>query len=105
MAHSEDGANESHGAARAADDPIDQVRELLFGAPKRDTIDRIRVLEDRIETMGADFLARIGALESRMNEFARDSEKRQATAYEALGGAVVQLGETIQKLSTRRKED
>lgn len=90
MTLGDDGASSSDSDG-VSPDPIDQVRELLFGAPKRDTIDQIRVLE-----------ARIGALESRLSDLARDGEERRA-ALEAVGGALTRIGATIQNMSERRK--
>ncbi len=92
-----------NGAAAAATDPIDQVRELLFGAAKRETHDNLHALEERVEEMRTDFLARLSALESRLIELARDTEKNQAASIDAIGGAIAQLGATIQTMSARRK--
>lgn len=86
-------------------EPIDQVRELLFGAAARETSEQIRVLENRVEEMRADFLARIGALEDRVIALARDSETRHDAAIDAIGGAIAQLGATIENMRTRRKGD
>lgn len=87
----------------ASPDPIEQVRELLFGATKRETESQLTALETRVEEMRADFLARFAALESRLVDLARDAERSQADSIEAIGGAIAQLGATIQNMSARRK--
>lgn len=91
------------GKAAAAVDPIDQVRELLFGQAKRETSENLKELEARMEEMRADFLARFSALETRLIELGRDTEKNQAASVDAIGGAIAQLGATIQSMSARRK--
>lgn len=105
MAREDDDAGERTRSERdASADPIDHIRELLFGAPKRETIDQIRVLEIRMEEMRADFLARLGAVESRMSQIAHEGDERQTAALDAIGGAIAQLGASIQSMAARRKE-
>lgn len=95
------GQNGGNGAVSA--DAIEQVRELLFGATKRETNDNLRHMEIRLEELRADFLERLSALEARLVETARDGERSQAASIEAIGGAIAQLGATIQNMSARRK--
>ncbi len=95
------GDDEAQGGARV--EPIDQVRELLFGATKRETDGQLSVLETRLEELRAEFLARFSELESRLADLARDAEKNQAASVDAIGGAIAQLGATIQNMSARRK--
>lgn len=98
---------ESESASRvengATADAIEQVRELLFGATKRETDGSLRAIEEKIDTMRADFLARLSALESRLVDLARDTEQSQAASIEAIGGAIAQLGASVQNMSARRK--
>jgi hypothetical protein len=87
----------------AAADPIEQVRDLLFGASKRATEDNLHAIEEKIEAMRADFLSRVASLESRLVDLARDTERDQAASIEAIGGAIAQLGATIQNMSAHKK--
>ncbi len=84
-------------------DPIDQVRELLFGAAKRETSDQLVMLEQKLETMRKDFNDKLSTLESRLIELGRDVEKNQAASIDAIGGAIASIGATIQTMSARRK--
>lgn len=87
----------------AKDDPIDQVRELLFGSAKRQTDDNIRHVEARLDEMRAEMLDRISVLEARIVEFARETESDRAATVGAIGVAISQLGATIQSMSELRK--
>lgn len=94
-------------AGAPKEDPIDQVRELLFGATKRQTDDTIRTVEQRLEhrldEIRSDMLERISVLESRLVELSRDTENNRAASVEAIGSAISQLGATIQSMAAGRK--
>jgi len=104
MTLGEDDPAASVGVARDPDpDPIDQVRELLFGATLRATDRQLNGVEASLEDMRADFHARFATLENRLTDLARDMEKSQAASIEAIGDAVAQLGVAIQGMSAGRK--
>lgn len=94
---------ESGGNGAPSVDAIEQVRELLFGEARRETSDNLRHLETQLAEMRADFLERLSALEARLADTAREGERAQAASIEAIGGAIAQLGATIQNMSARRK--
>ncbi len=96
-----EGSNEIGGAPTV--DPMEQVRELLFGEAKRTAEQNFQALDEKIEAMRADFLARFAELESRLVDLARDTEQNQAASVNAIGSAIAQLGATVQNLSVRRK--
>lgn len=91
----------TNGAAK--DDPIDQVRKLLFGSARRQTDDNIRHVEARLDEMRIELLERVSVLESRIVELARGTESSRAATVDAIGAAIGQLGATIQSMSERRK--
>ena len=91
------------GGGAPAVDPMEQVRELLFGEAKRTAEHNFQALDEKIEAMRADFLARFAELESRLVDLARDTEQNQAASVNAIGSAIAQLGATVQNLSVRRK--
>jgi hypothetical protein len=84
-------------------DPMEQMRELLFGATKRETERQIGLLEAKVDEMRKDFLARFEALDSLLLELARDTEKNQADAILSIGGAITELGDKVKALSAKRK--
>jgi hypothetical protein len=84
-------------------DPMEQMRELLFGATKRETERQIGLLEAKVDEMRKDFLARFEALDSLLLELARDTEKNQAEAILSIGGAISELGDKVKALSTKRR--
>jgi hypothetical protein len=85
------------------EDPIDQVRELLFGATKRQTDNDIRHVEARIEDVRADLLERLASLETRLVDLARETERDRTETVSAIGAAISQLGVSIQAMSAGRK--
>jgi hypothetical protein len=89
--------------ARAAD-PMDQVRELLFGETKRSQEQNLQALEEKVESMRAEFLARFAALENRLAELARETKQDQALSIEAIGAAISQLGDSLQTLGRQRRD-
>ncbi len=91
--------------AAAASDPLDQVRELLFGEAKRNTEQNFHALEEKLEAMQADFLARIATLEKRLVDLSGEIVHDHAVSIDAIGSAIAQLGSTVQNLSARRKSD
>lgn len=104
MAREKNQAEESPAIGNgAAPDPMEQVRELLFGETRRANDHHLRSIEDRIEAMRADFMERLAALESRLVDLARETEQSQAASIDAIGGAIAQLGAAVQNMSVRKK--
>lgn len=93
-------ANSLANATRS--DPMDQVRELLFGETKRETQTNLRAVETRLDDVRADLLERISLLEARLVELARDTETNRANTVNAIGDAISQLGASIQAMSGKR---
>jgi len=83
-------------------DPMEQMRELLFGATKRETDGQLGALEAKVDEMRREFLARFEALESRLAEVAHESERSQAASLEAIGDAIANLGVAVKNISAKR---
>ena len=79
---------------------IDQVRELLFGGEKRSTDQRFRDLDDRIEALRADMLARFSMLETRLSDTERALDHQHNVAVDEIGVAIGELGNRVRKLVT-----
>jgi hypothetical protein len=86
-------------------DQMEQVRELLFGDAKRATEQTLRDLDCKIEAVREEILARLAELDSRLVVLGRDTEHNHSAAIDAIGGAIAQLGATVQNMSARRKGD
>ncbi len=91
-------------ASSAAPDPMEQVRELLFGEAKRTHEQNFHALDEKLEAMRADFLGRFTALESRLVDLSRETEDGRAASIDAIGSAIAQLGANVRNLSARRKD-
>ncbi|HEY8163230.1 MAG: hypothetical protein ACR650_04910 [Methylocystis sp.] len=84
-------------------DPMEQMRELLFGATKRETERQICVLESKLDETRKDFLARFDALNSLILALAHETEKNRSDSITAIGGALVELGDKIKAMSEKQK--
>lgn len=88
-------------------DPIIQVRELLFGADKRATDNRLAELDAKLEKLVADMRAemaqKFSELEHRVENLARDVEEKRLTSIDDIGSAIAGLGATIRNLSASAK--
>jgi hypothetical protein len=91
------------GTGASPRDPMEQVRELLFGETKRNVEQSAHVLEARVDAMRAEFLSRFASLESRLNELSRETKQDQAQSIETIGSAIAQLGDSLQTLGRQRK--
>jgi len=95
---------EEPGAAKRAPlDPMEQVREILFGELKRNAEQTIGALDAKVDAMRAEFLSRFASLESRLNELSRETKQDQAQSIETIGSAIAQLGDSLQSLGRQRK--
>lgn len=90
-------------AVSAARDAMEQVRDLLFGETRRTTEQHLRAIDEKIEALRADLLARMGDLECRLVELSRETEQTQAASVNAIGSGLAQLGATIQNMNLRQK--
>jgi hypothetical protein len=90
--------------ANAPQDPMEQVRDLLFGDAQRSTERQFRAMDEKIEAMRRDFLERFTLLESLLDDLARETENSRMASVDAIGSAIAQLGATVQNLSARRKD-
>lgn len=84
-------------------DPMEQMRELLFGATKRETERQFNILEAKLEETRREFLTRFEELDSRILELSQETEKNRLETIEAIGGAIVELGYIIKAMSEKRK--
>jgi len=84
-------------------DPMDQVRELLFGEAKRSQEQSTLALDQKIDSMRAEFLSRFASLENRLNELGRETKQDQAQSIETIGSAIAQLGDSLKVLGRQRK--
>jgi predicted phage gp36 major capsid-like protein len=93
------------GKASLITDPMDQMREYLFGDARRQTEQSVQALDDKIESMRAEFMARFIALEKRLHAVAQESAQTQAESLEVIGSALAELGDALQTRGRQRKGD
>lgn len=83
-------------------DPMEQMRELLFGAAHRENVKELARLEQKLDTLRQDFAAQIASLDGRLSQVARAVEKGDADALMMIGDALSELGERLKKMSEKR---
>jgi hypothetical protein len=86
-------------------DPMDQMREYLFGDARRQSDESLRALDQKIEAIRLEFLARFNALESRMDEITRINQQAQAQSLDLLGSALTDLGGSLRARAGQPKGD
>jgi hypothetical protein len=84
-------------------DPMEQMRELLFGATKRETERQLSVLDAKLDEICAELLARVDALDARVAELARETDRNRAESILAIGGAISELGDAVKSMAANRK--
>ena len=86
--------------------PMEQVRELLFGADKRATDTRLADLDAKLERLidelRADLEHKLSELENRVEILGRDLEDSRLTSIDDIGAAIANLGATVRNLGAKK---
>jgi hypothetical protein len=83
----------------AADEKMQQVRELLFGDALRVMELRLRELERRLNDFEVGLVRQLDALETRMQTFAGSAETDRQAAFEALARSIGDLSEQVRRIA------
>lgn len=83
----------------AADEKMQQVRELLFGDAVRIMETRINALERRLNDFEVGLVRQLDALETRMQTFAGSAETDRQAAFEALARSIGDLSEQVRRIA------
>lgn len=83
---------------------VEQVRELLFGDHRRATEGSLKSLEDRLAALTATIEARFADLERRLSESRNEADHARDGRVEAVGAALVELGDRIKSLIARPQQ-
>ncbi|MEM9028935.1 MAG: hypothetical protein AAGC70_11260 [Pseudomonadota bacterium] len=86
------------GMDHGADEKMEQVRELLFGAFQRDTATKIEILESRIRELESRIENRLDAIDARIAALAGEVDAAQRTALEEIASGVEELGSRVRKI-------
>ncbi len=80
---------------------IEQVRDILFGAAQRATDERLRELEESVDSLRSDMMRLFADFEARVADGDAAVERRHAMATQGIGTALSEIGAQILKLSGR----
>ena len=83
----------------AADEKMQQVRELLFGDAIRIMETRIHALERRLNDFEVGLVRQLDALETRMQTFAGSAETDRQAAFEVLARSIGDLSEQVRRIA------
>jgi hypothetical protein len=103
----DDAQSEEHSFDFGPDEPeapqgeIEQVREILFGAAQRATDERLRELEESVDSLRMDMMRLFADLEARVADGDAAVERRHALATQGIGSALSEIGAQILRLSGR----
>jgi hypothetical protein len=83
----------------AADEKMQQVRDLLFGDAMRVMETRLHELERRLNEFEVGLVRQLDALETRMQTFAGSAETDRQAAFEALARSIGDLSEQVRRIA------
>lgn len=83
----------------AADEKMQQVRDLLFGDALRVMETRLHELERRLNEFEVGLVRQLDALETRMQTFAGSAETDRQAAFEALARSIGDLSEQVRRIA------
>lgn len=81
-------------------DPMDQVRDLLFGQAQKTTDTRIEDIYARLDELNDTFQLRIDVLESKLDDIAVKLSDDRIECMQHIGDSLTSLGKEISKSLT-----
>ena len=85
--------------------PIDQVRELLFGDAQRTNDNRIATLDGAMRAMELRLIERLDGIDRRIDELSQRTKADQASALRSVGAAIEEVGRQITALGAGQASD
>ncbi len=82
----------------AADEKMDQIRDLLFGEFKQQSDVRLAALETRLHEFEATISQRLDAIHARVNALAGETQADRRTAFDELAKSVQDLADRIRQI-------
>lgn len=86
--------------ARTVSEPINQVRDLLFGETQRETSDRLNHIEDRLREIETRLDAKVKYLEEKLFQVEASAKNDTREKTRKIGSAIAQLGEHVKTLGS-----
>ena len=83
----------------AADDKMEQIRELLFGEFKRDSDARLALVEARVRELEAGLHRKLDAIQARLETLSTEMKADRNASFEELSLSVLELAERIRRLT------
>lgn len=83
----------------AADDKLEQIRDLLHGELRRDHDARLRALETRYKEFESDVQRRLELLQARLEALATENASERRTSFDELSRSIFELGDRIRRIS------
>ena len=91
-----------HDASSPFDDKMHQIRELLFGEFKRDSDQRLALVEARVRELEQGLHRKLDAIQARLDQMSADLGAERRQSFEELARSVGELGNSISEIA--RKE-
>jgi hypothetical protein len=95
-------------AAQAAPDdkdPMEQVRELLFGEAKRAHDTRLEEIAAALKLIEAQLSQRFEGIDTRIEQIAKSMRTEQNAAFKHIGTALADVGRRIASMGEKRERD
>jgi hypothetical protein len=83
----------------AADDKIEQIRDLLYGDFKRDHDTRLKNLELQVKELETSLHRRLDVIQSRLEAMAAEQTTERRASFDELSRSIFELGDRIRRIS------
>lgn len=83
----------------AADDKLEQIRDLLHGEFKRENDARIALLEARLREQEIAFTRRLDAIQARLDAMTGEMSAERRQSFDELSRSVMELGDRIRRIN------
>lgn len=89
-------------SSMAADEKMEQVREILFGDQQRRTEAYLALLEERIRTLETSVHRRLDALQARIDAIAAEVDASQRSSLDEIAKGMQELSERVRRIPHER---
>jgi DNA anti-recombination protein RmuC len=83
----------------AADDKLEQIRDLLYGEFKREHEAKLKLLEARLQDLETSLHRKLDAIHVRLDAMASESAAERRTSFDELSRSIFELGDRIRRIS------
>ncbi|MBS0241670.1 MAG: hypothetical protein JSS20_05790 [Proteobacteria bacterium] len=85
-------------ASEPLEDKMQQIRDLLFGEFKRDSDQRLALVEARVRELESGLHRKLDAIQARLDALASDVSADRRRSLDRLADSIAELGEKVRRI-------